>query len=285
MPPATGTNTLRYALLGLLSRRRLSGWEILKRFSRSIVFFWHAKRSQIYAELRRMERLGLVSSRLEIRGGGPNPRHYAIADAGRAALDEWLDRPTPAAPVKDEMLLRTFFSERLEPDRVRKYLEEHGEEHRRVLEKFDAIRARLEERYGPVETTTDRGLFFGYLVLEQGIRLERMSMEWCRWAAAIVERRRDLPITTTPDADFIMTSVEGRHGNPRCGRATRDGGGAVGDGAESVAEAAEPQGGGTERHEPVHGERDPLPPAGDGQRSRRSSRPARRRRARARGRH
>src|SRR3989304_9849086 len=68
MPPATASITLHYALLGLLARRPLTGYEILKRFTRSVVFFWNAKRSQIYAELKRMERLGFVASR-----GPPHP--------------------------------------------------------------------------------------------------------------------------------------------------------------------------------------------------------------------
>src|SRR3990172_11811440 len=63
MPPATASITLHCALLGLLARRPLTGYEILKRFTRSVVFFWHAKRSQIYAELKRIERLRFGSSR------------------------------------------------------------------------------------------------------------------------------------------------------------------------------------------------------------------------------
>ena len=67
MLPATASITLHSALLGLLARRPLTGYEILKRFTRSVVFFWHAKRSQIYAELKRMERLGFVTSRVTVQ--------------------------------------------------------------------------------------------------------------------------------------------------------------------------------------------------------------------------
>lgn len=200
---------LRCALLGLLARRPLTGYEILKRFSRSIVFFWDAKRSQIYAELNRMERLGLVTSRITRQAGRPDKRSYAITPAGHAVLHAWLDRPTPAGPVKDEMLLRTFFSDRLPPARAAAYLRRHGEAHRRVIEEFEGIREALAARHEPLERTEDRALFFGYLVLEQGIRFERMYAEWCEWAAAAVERRRGQPpgvAEALPAADFIMTS-------------------------------------------------------------------------------
>lgn len=200
-------NALRYALLGLLSRRSLSGWELLKRFRRSVVFFWHAERSQVYAELKRMERLGLVRSRLTVQDTRPNTRHYALTPAGRAALRAWLDRPTAAAPVKDRMLLRTFFADQVPATRAVQYLRRHGDEHRRVLAEFEAIRAALEAQYGGLEETEDPALAFGALVLEHGIRFERMYAEWCAWAADAVARRRRPGRTRAPaDAgDFIMT--------------------------------------------------------------------------------
>jgi len=209
MPPATAPITLHHALLGLLARRPLTGYEILKRFTRSVVFFWNAKRSQIYAELKRMERLGFVTSRIAVQKGRPNKRRYAITPAGKAALRVWLDRPTPAGPVKDEMLLRTFFSDLLPPARAGAHLKRHGEEHRRVLEEFEGIKVALAARYGPAETTRDPALFFGHLVLEQGIRFERMYVEWCRWAAAEAARwrgRQGRASETPSAADFIMTS-------------------------------------------------------------------------------
>ncbi len=209
MAPAAPPITLHHALLGLLARRPLSGYEILKRFSRSIVFFWNAKRSQIYAELKRMERLGLVSSRLTIQQRRPNKRHYALTPVGRAALRAWLDTPTPIAPIKDEMLLRTFFADLLAPARAALHVRRHGEQHRRVLAQFEAIRASLEARYGPPGATGDRALFHGYLVLEQGIRFERMYAEWCEWAAEQIDRRHGRsgrPAEGPSATDFIMVS-------------------------------------------------------------------------------
>lgn len=207
---ATAPTTLQYALLGLLARRPLTGYEILKRFNRSVVFFWHAKQSQIYAELKRMERLGLVTSRVEVQRRRPNRRHYAMTPAGEAVLRGWVDARTPVGPVKDEMLLRTFFSDRLPPAHVAACLRRHGDEHDRVLAEFEAIKAGLQARYGSVEMTSDLPLVFRYLVLEQGIRCERMYAEWCRWAADTLERRRARPGRASPSpsgADFIVTTA------------------------------------------------------------------------------
>lgn len=202
---AKASTTLQCALLGLLARRPLTGYEVLKRFGRSVVFFWNAKQSQIYAELRRMERLGLVRSRVEIQRRRPNRRHYAMTAAGRAALREWLEAPTPAQPIKDEMLLRTFFSDALEPARVAAGLRRHADVNERVLAEFESIKAALGARYGSIETTVDRPLVFRYLVLEHGIRFQRMYVDWCRWAVGALERARPGRASAAPSgADLIV---------------------------------------------------------------------------------
>ena len=48
-------NTLRYILLGLLSKKKMTGYELNQSFKNEIGEFWQAKHSQIYPELAKME--------------------------------------------------------------------------------------------------------------------------------------------------------------------------------------------------------------------------------------
>ncbi|HEY3085299.1 MAG TPA: PadR family transcriptional regulator [Candidatus Dormibacteraeota bacterium] len=50
--------TLGYAILGLLARQSLSGYDLARRLRRPIGFYWTARHSQIYPELRRLTALG-----------------------------------------------------------------------------------------------------------------------------------------------------------------------------------------------------------------------------------
>ena len=43
--------TLKYAILGLLNREPMTGYDIAKEFSKDLGEFWNAKHSQIYPEL------------------------------------------------------------------------------------------------------------------------------------------------------------------------------------------------------------------------------------------
>ena len=49
------TSTLGFALLGLLARGPLSGYDISAQLARGVGPFWHARHSQIYPELARLE--------------------------------------------------------------------------------------------------------------------------------------------------------------------------------------------------------------------------------------
>ena len=59
---------LKYAILGLLNRQPMTGYDIGKEFNYELSEFWHAKHSQIYTELKRLHDEGLVTYDIEISG-------------------------------------------------------------------------------------------------------------------------------------------------------------------------------------------------------------------------
>lgn len=69
--------------------------------------YWTAAESQWYSEPKRLEGLGLLrSSRQE---GRTTPRtHYELTDDGRAALREWLARPSSLPRVQHEAIVRVL---------------------------------------------------------------------------------------------------------------------------------------------------------------------------------
>ena len=53
--------TLRYAILGLLNRKAMTGYDLSKEFQTSLAEFWHAKHSQIYPELKTLAGAGAAN--------------------------------------------------------------------------------------------------------------------------------------------------------------------------------------------------------------------------------
>jgi DNA-binding PadR family transcriptional regulator len=117
-----------YAVLGLLSfNRELSGYD-LKKWADSILrfFYWAPAVSQIYGELKRLDRLGYVTSREVPQDELRNKRVYTITDSGRAALTSWVEDDEVEAPVlKHSPLLRVWLGHLTTPDRIREVLLSH----------------------------------------------------------------------------------------------------------------------------------------------------------------
>jgi PadR family transcriptional regulator AphA len=104
-----------WALLGLLARRPMSGYDLKTAVDRTIRHFWAASYGQIYPELRRLEERGWIAG-TDASNGGRSRRVYRISKQGRTALVAWLHGEETRIELRDESLLRLFFADQLPAD-------------------------------------------------------------------------------------------------------------------------------------------------------------------------
>ena len=81
------------ALLCMLSyEEEISGYDLKKWIDWSVdLYYWSPSYSQIYTELKKLEGLGLVTSRVERDEGTRSRRLYKITRAGMDAAVEWVN--------------------------------------------------------------------------------------------------------------------------------------------------------------------------------------------------
>jgi DNA-binding PadR family transcriptional regulator len=84
---------LPQAILVSLCEQSGSGYELTRRFDRSIGYFWSATHQQIYRTLRTMEADDWVSVTVVAQHGRPDKKVYTVSDAGRAELARWIAAP------------------------------------------------------------------------------------------------------------------------------------------------------------------------------------------------
>ena len=60
--------TLQYAILGMLNRDSMTGYDLTREFQTSLFDFWTAKHSQVYPELKSLLEKGYVEYETEISG-------------------------------------------------------------------------------------------------------------------------------------------------------------------------------------------------------------------------
>ncbi|GAA4085540.1 helix-turn-helix transcriptional regulator [Nocardioides kongjuensis] len=139
-PPLPPTG---WAVLGLLSfGEELSGYDLKRWADWSLKFFyWSPSFSQIYGELRRLEKLGLASSRIENRDDVRGKRMYQITDAGQSALRDWAaDDHVDPVVLKHGVMLRLWLGHLSDPDRLRRVLAEHRDQSERMRVRAEADR-------------------------------------------------------------------------------------------------------------------------------------------------
>src|SRR3954471_22087775 len=110
-PVQTELTPTARVVLGLLALGARTGYDIKALAERSVRFFWGASYGQIYPELKRLERGGLIASSRGPRA--PLRRtEYELTDAGRVALRAWLTSSEPLLfAYRDEGLLKFFFGD------------------------------------------------------------------------------------------------------------------------------------------------------------------------------
>lgn len=171
--------SLRIAALGLLAQHPGSGYDLLKRFEKSMANVWPATQSQLYGELNKLAAAGLI----EVSDVGARGRkEYRVTDAGRAELVRWVTNPQDDPPHRSPELLRVFLLGEVPPEQARKYVAEFAEH-------SEAELARLQRLDASISWGDDEGAFYGRAALEYGLRLEAMQAGWAQWLVGAIDGR------------------------------------------------------------------------------------------------
>lgn len=186
---------LDHAILVSLLEKPGSGYELARRFDRSIGYFWTATHQQIYRVLGRMEGNGLLAAREVPQQGRPDKKEYSVAGPGRAALAEWLHEPIEPESLRHDLAVKIRGAAFDDPAALIQEVERHHREHSDRLARYLAGERR--DFTGPeAPTPLDAGQELQHVVLRGGIAFERMTIAWLDDVLATLHRLAG----TTPTA-------------------------------------------------------------------------------------
>jgi PadR family transcriptional regulator, regulatory protein AphA len=128
------------AVLGLLTRGPMSGYDLKKRAEGSVGYFWDPAKSQIYAVLPRLVEGGFAKSRKVAQHQRPDKHVYRITARGREALKRWIElTPPPPDPARNPLLLKVFFGDLADPAAVLEQVRARRREAQQLKADLDAI--------------------------------------------------------------------------------------------------------------------------------------------------
>jgi len=179
--------TTSYAILGLLSFARMSGYDLAAVSQRSIANFWPVSKTQVYAELRRLAEAGLAAGAHAETSGGPAKTVYELTTAGEAALDAWLAEPAEQRlRLRAPALVKLLLAHRARPARAR--------------EQLLAIRAAAAGRRDELDALTTRlranpDAVYAWATALFGLRFAEATVGW---ADEVLGRLPDRAISVDP---------------------------------------------------------------------------------------
>jgi len=144
--------TIQFAILGLLSRGPLSGYDLKKLIGDSAVFYWSGNNNQIYRTLVQLDRDGWVQYAVEMQASLPAKKVYSITERGLAELKIWLSSPPELPEMRSDFLIRAAWLDLLDQGERMALLDLYEEDIRlqMAMEKEKQRRASLKGDQDPL---------------------------------------------------------------------------------------------------------------------------------------
>ncbi|GAA3954583.1 PadR family transcriptional regulator [Actinomadura viridis] len=181
---------LRHAVLAALLDEELSGYQLAKVFDLGVANFWHAQPQQLYAELTRLERDGLVSGREVVQDTRPNKRVFRVTEAGLAELERFTALAAKPSFLRDDLAVKVQAADHVDAGTLIAQLTERAA---LAQAKADLFAGLLSTMRG--DRTEEEFLRHGervgpYLTCLRGLAFERGNRDWCERVAAVLRERK-----------------------------------------------------------------------------------------------
>ncbi|EDX84983.1 transcriptional regulator, PadR family protein [Synechococcus sp. PCC 7335] len=183
--------SLPYAILAALFNETCSGYDLVKRFNKSVECFWSASHQQIYKALARLEEDEQISSEKIEQENRPNKKLYTVTERGRQLLQAWIGQAEEeSTPLKSELLVKLSVGHAVPTETLLSMLEVYYQQHRERLKSYQGVARQYEQ-----VPQMSRESQFQYLALRAGIRQQLAWVAWCEEVMGFLGQSIEQPIT------------------------------------------------------------------------------------------
>ena len=182
----------QHALLISLIEKPSSGYDLARRFDKSIGYFWHATHQQIYRELGRMAELGWIAAEDTGREQGPmadgtaekksRKKVYFVLPEGQEELVRWVLSPGAGLDQREEILVKLRADAAIGP------LGLDQEMARLIALHEDRLALYRDIERKDFGGTLDRRQQIQYALLRRGIRFQEDWVKWGRDLMPLLEK-------------------------------------------------------------------------------------------------
>lgn len=161
-----------YAILGLLESQPMHGYELFQQFQSGILRqIVHLEMSQMYAFLKKLERLQYIEAELELQGPRPPRKIFHLTTSGRNIFFQWLSEPVVRPrEIRILFLIKLYFAQQYRPHEMIQLID-------RQIIACQNFLDHLEAKHRQHVASGD-AVFFDHVVLRGRIYQTRSLLDW-----------------------------------------------------------------------------------------------------------
>jgi PadR family transcriptional regulator, regulatory protein AphA len=167
---------LRAAILGLLSWKPSSGYDLKRIISDSDVFYWSGNNNQIYKSLIELQGEGLVTHQVQLQESLPAKKIYSITEKGLSELSRNLLAAPEVPELHKNFLIQLAWAEILSDEEIMSLLEKYADEIASRLLIYQAQAARP----GSSPDRSKREKYLWKRIAENLINAYQTELDWVR---------------------------------------------------------------------------------------------------------
>lgn len=182
---------LRDAILGLLSWKAASGYDLKRIISDSEVFYWSGNNNQIYTSLLELQKDGLATNEVQAQEKLPAKKVYSITPAGQAALRQGLLAEPELPEMRKGFLIQLAWAEPLSDGEVLALLERYAAE---LNDRVRMARAQVEAQAAGIGGGPGRSRRERYLwrrIAENLAEAWQAELDWARQTLAGLQEMKE----------------------------------------------------------------------------------------------
>jgi len=177
-------NTTKYAILGLLTIKPMSGYEIKKLIKNSLAYFWSESNGQLYPALNQLMKDGWISLLENPSTTKKMTNNYAITDSGWQELQSWMRQGEEKSVRRDENLLKLFFGSNISKEETIRRLKDRKKKLLQALKEYQEIANDLEK-----DSDSPHCIYWA-LTVDYGITNTRSAIDWYQKSIRILEKKQ-----------------------------------------------------------------------------------------------
>ena len=174
------------AILGWLSWKPASGYDLKRVFSDSEIFYWSGNNNQVYKSLLELQKAGLVSYQVQQQANLPAKKIYSITETGRLELRRRLLDEPELPELQKSFLIQMAWAESLSDDEILALLEKYAGE---VSDRLRICQAQAAQP----GSTPERSAREGYIwkrITENLVATYQVELDWALETLAALRGKR-----------------------------------------------------------------------------------------------